>query len=102
MAVIGISAFAPAAALQSAPARTAAGQAPGLDAASVKLMTIPQGVILSEGSGVMTCKGADPGRLADRGGPGTDDPKIATFVLDGTAPPPANRAAAQILRLSGE
>jgi uncharacterized protein (TIGR03435 family) len=79
--MIGVSPLGLAAAPQTAPARTPAGQPPGFDAASVKLVTVPEGVALTEGGGIMVGKGADPRRLADSGGPGTDDPNRIHYPL---------------------
>lgn len=60
---------------------TAAGQPLSFDAASVKLVTVPQGVTLSDGGGVLVRRGSDPGRFANTGGPGTDDPGRIHYPL---------------------
>jgi uncharacterized protein (TIGR03435 family) len=51
------------------------------DAASVKPATIPQGVTLTEGGGMMIRKDADGSRLENSGGPGTDDPNRIHYPL---------------------
>jgi uncharacterized protein (TIGR03435 family) len=80
--VIGVSPLGLVAAPQTGPARTPAAQALSFDAASVKLVTSPQGVTLTEG-GVMIGRGAnvDPSRLRNNGGPGTDDPNRIHYPL---------------------
>ncbi len=79
--VMGLSPLGLVAAPQTASAGTAAGQPRSFDAASVKLVRVPQGVTLAEGGGIMIRKGADPGQLENSGGPGTDDPNRIHYPL---------------------
>lgn len=56
---------------------------PTFDAASVKPATVPEGVTLTDGDGgaIAIRRGSDSGRLANTGGPGTDDPGRIHYPL---------------------
>lgn len=69
------------AAPQNAPVRIPASRPLSFDVVSVKPVTVPQGVTLTEGGGIIVSKGADPTRLANSGGPGTDDPTRIHYPL---------------------